>query len=83
VLGRDQDEIQQAVGSVSAVTGGDGAVCTFRPNSAAAVDSVTFSHDSVGLFEGQHSGQSGSGPVASLGHRAFCIVSPPYVTDRS
>jgi hypothetical protein len=44
---------------------------------------VTFSHDSVGLFEGQHSGQSGSGPVASLGHRAFCIVSPPYVTDRS
>jgi hypothetical protein len=76
-------ELQQAVGSVSAVTGGDGAACTFRPNSSAVVDSMTFSHDSVGLFEGTHRGQSGSGPVASLGHGAYCIVSPPFVTDQS
>jgi hypothetical protein len=68
---------------VSAAPAASAAACTFRPNSSAAVDSVTFSSQSAGLFEGTHTGQSGSGPVPSLGHGAYCIVSPPYASGQS
>jgi hypothetical protein len=78
-----QSEIAQAVGSESAAPAASEAVCTFRPNGSAAVDSVTFSSQSAGLFEDTHTGQSGSGPVPSLGHGAYCIVSPPYVSGQS
>jgi hypothetical protein len=78
-----QSEIAQALGSVSAAPAASAAACTFRPNSSAAVDSVTFSSQSAGLFEGTHTGQSGSGPVPSLGHGAYCIVSPPYASGQS
>jgi hypothetical protein len=47
------------------------------------VDSVTLSSQSTGLFEGTHTGQSGSGPLPSLGYNADCIVSPPYVSGQS
>jgi hypothetical protein len=78
-----QGEIAQAVGPVSDAPDATGAVCSFRPTSSAAVDSVTFSSQSANLFESTHAGQSGSGPVPSLGHSAYCIVSPSYLSGQS
>ncbi len=76
-------EVQQAVGAVDSQSLSQPGDCTFRPLSKTEEDSVTFSHQSAGLFESQHGGQSGSGPVPSLGHSAYCIVNPMFLPDQS
>lgn len=46
-------------------------------------DQIVFRHQSAKQFESENSASVGSGPVASLGHDAYCIVMPIAALDQS
>ena len=77
-------EVREAVGPTDSLSVSGGSACTFRPTHAEAVDAVTFSRQSVALFKSLTPGKTGSGPITSLGHDGYCIVTPPpFVTSQS
>ncbi len=75
-------EVTDLVGPTTLTSARAGPSCAFRPDNSGEVDAITFSSQSVRLFESVMSGQAGSGPVASLGHDAYCIVGSPNVTNQ-
>ena len=76
-------EVRLAVGPTDTLDVDGESSCAFRPDSSAEVDAITFSAQSAALFESTRPGNAGSGPVASLGHDAYCIVTPANVPDQS
>ena len=66
-------EINQALGYPYPEYVSVGASC---PIGSLPGDQIIFSHQSVQRFKSLNPGSVGSGPVASLGHDAYCIVKP-------
>ena len=71
--------IKQALGVPHPGDSSSGSECDILGTGAA----VDFSHQSVASFKSDNPGTAGSGPVPSLGHEAYCIVSPGGVASES
>jgi hypothetical protein len=71
--------IKQALGVSDPGDSGSGSDCDILGTGAA----VDFSHQSVASFKSHYPGTAGSGPVPSLGHEAYCVVSPGGVASES
>jgi len=71
--------IKQALGIPDPGDSSSGSDCDILGTGAA----VDFSHQSVASFKSQYPGTAGSGPVPSLGHEAYCVVSPGGVESES
>ena len=71
--------IKQALGVPDPGDSSSGSECDILGTGAA----VDFSHQSVASFKSHYPGTAGSGPVPSLGHEAYCIVSPGGVESES
>jgi hypothetical protein len=71
--------IKQALGVPDPGDSSSGSECDILGTGAA----VDFSHQSVASFKSDNPGTAGSGPVPSLGHEAYCIVSPGGVESES
>jgi hypothetical protein len=71
--------IKQALGIPDPGDSSRGSECDILGTGAA----VDFSHQSVASFKSHYPGTAGSGPVPSLGHQAYCIVSPGGVESES
>ena len=76
-------EVTGLVGPTTLLSARAGPTCAFRPGNSADADAITFSSQSVKLFESVTPGQGGSGPVPLLGHDAFCIVLSPDVSNQA
>ena len=76
-------EVTDLVGPTTLLSARAGPTCAFRPGNSADADAITFSSQSVKLFESVTPGQGGSGPVPLLGHDAFCIVLSPDVSNQA
>lgn len=74
-----QAGIKQALGVSDPGDSGSGSDCDILGTGSA----VDFSHQSVASFKSDNPGTAGSGPVPSLGHEAYCIVSPSGVASES
>jgi len=71
--------IEQALGVPDPGDSSSGSECDILGTGAA----VDFSHQSVASFKSHYPGTAGSGPVPSLGHEAYCVVSPGGVASES
>jgi hypothetical protein len=71
--------IKQALGVPDPGDSSRGSDCDILGTGSA----VDFSHQSVASFKSHYPGTAGSGTVPSLGHNAYCVVSPGGVESES